>query len=76
MCNLDPNEKLEVVCELRGTNKTRVSGTILTATEMNAMNTFDTPNKVAPALFDSAKIADNKLTVSLPAKSVVVLEVC
>lgn len=76
MCNLDPNNELKVVCEIRGTNRKEVSGTILTATDMNAMNTFDSPNKVSPTSFSDAKIVDNKLDVLLPAKSVVVLELC
>ncbi len=42
---------------------------------MNAHNTFEEPAAVAPAAFDGAALRNGILTVNLPAKSVVVLEV-
>ena len=42
---------------------------------MDARNTFDAPDAVHPVAFSGAKLAGNKLSVTLPAKSVVVLEV-
>jgi alpha-N-arabinofuranosidase len=47
---------------------------VLTADAMNARNTFEAPQAVKPAAFAGAKVAGDTLTVSLPAKSVVVLE--
>jgi alpha-N-arabinofuranosidase len=41
---------------------------------MNAMNTFDQPNTVKPAAFSSFKLQGSQLSLSVPAKSVVVLE--
>jgi alpha-N-arabinofuranosidase len=41
---------------------------------MNAHNTFDAPNAVQPVPFTGATLANSILTVALPAKSVVVLE--
>jgi alpha-N-arabinofuranosidase len=41
---------------------------------MNAHNTFAAPNAVAPAAFTGATLAGDTLTVALPAKSVVILE--
>jgi alpha-N-arabinofuranosidase len=41
---------------------------------MNAMNTFDRPNNVKPAAFNAYKLQGSQLTLSIPAKSVVVLE--
>lgn len=75
LCNLDPNKEIELSCELKGTNRKKVSGTILTANEINAMNTFGNPEMVTEASFDTAKIEDNNIIVTLPAKSIVVLEV-
>lgn len=74
LCNLNPKESMEVSCELRGAVVSKVSGTILTASEMDAHNTFDNPKKVKPAAFHGASLQQGKLAVSLPAKSVVVLE--
>ena len=40
---------------------------------MDAINTFDQPNAVQPAPFNGAKTRDGKITLSVPAKAVVVL---
>jgi len=41
---------------------------------MNAFNTFDQPEFVKPAAFKGYKMKDGVLTVTMPVKSVVVLE--
>ena len=41
---------------------------------MNALNSFDAPNAVAPVAFTGAQVAGGTLTVTLPPKSVVMLE--
>jgi alpha-L-arabinofuranosidase len=75
LCSLNPNEAAEVECELRGSGKTSVTGTILTADTMNAHNTFEDPERVTIKDFNSAVIIDGKLKVKLPAMSIVTLEV-
>ena len=42
---------------------------------MNAHNTFDQPDNVKPTEFNAFKLTDNGFVTTLPAKSVVVLEV-
>jgi alpha-N-arabinofuranosidase len=42
---------------------------------MDAHNTFDNPDAVHPVAFDGATIVKGRLTLTLPAKSVVVLDV-
>ena len=42
---------------------------------MNAFNSFDNPETVKPVDFKGFKMKDGILTVTMPAKSVVVLEV-
>jgi alpha-L-arabinofuranosidase len=42
---------------------------------MNAHNTFAQPDNVQPAEFTAFKTTDNGFVITLPAKSVVVLEV-
>ncbi len=74
-CNLDPGSCAELVCEIRGVKTRKVSGRVLTAEAMNAHNTFDNPQAIKPAAFNAVKLKGNVLTATLPAKSVVVLEI-
>ena len=75
LCNLDPKNCTELVCELRGGDATSVSGRVLTAEVINAHNTFENPKAIYPVKFSDFKLKDNVLTTMLPAKSVVVLEI-
>lgn len=74
LVNLDPNRAAEISTTLWGGAIKDVSGEVLTAPEMNAMNTFDRPNNVKPAAFNAYKLQGSQLTLNIPAKSVVVLE--
>jgi len=73
ICNISHNETADFDCLLRGITVSSVYGTILTAKEMNAHNTFEDPDNVKPEAFDGATINDGKLHVSMPPMSVVVL---
>jgi alpha-N-arabinofuranosidase len=75
LCNLNPSQSIEIPCELQGVKAHKISGRILTAPEMNAHNTFDQPESVKPIEFTGFKVTDNGFVTTLPAKSVVVLEV-
>ena len=74
MSNIDPNRARTVVVELRGARASQVAGRILAAPAMNGHNTFEQPEVVRPVAFTGARVADGRLTVTLPARSVVVLE--
>lgn len=74
LCNLDPNNDHEFICELRGLTVKRLSGEILTSGSITDHNDFDKPDAVKPQTFDKATVADGVLQVSLPAKSVVVIK--
>jgi alpha-N-arabinofuranosidase len=74
-CNIDPNKPLDLACELRGVQAKSVSGLVLTALEMNAHNTFEKPEALKPADFKGAKLEAGGLKLTLPAKSVVVVEI-
>jgi len=74
MTNLDPNRSRTVSAEVRGATPSRVSGRVLTAPTITAHNTFERPNRVQPAPFTGARVGGGRLTVELPEKSVVVLE--
>ena len=75
LCNLHPNAPAEVKCELKGAKARALSGRIVTAPEMNAHNTFTKTDSVKPVEFNAFKTTDDGFTTTLPAKSVVVLEV-
>jgi alpha-N-arabinofuranosidase len=74
LVNLDPNQERTIQTTLRGQDVSRVSGRVLTATTMNAHNTFDQPSNVQPADFTGATLQGDQLTIQLPAKSIVALE--
>ncbi len=74
MTNLDPNQSHTVDAELRGAVATRATGRILTAPAINSYNTFERPDVVHPMAFDGARVSGGTLTVNLPPKSLVVLE--
>jgi alpha-N-arabinofuranosidase len=75
LANIDPLLDKEVVCELRGAGKrTRWTGEILTGRTMNAFNDFGKPEEVRPAAFDGFKVSGNTVSIRLPARSVVMLE--
>jgi alpha-N-arabinofuranosidase len=75
LCNLDPNNAVELRCELRGSTPTRISGQILTAADMTAHNTFESPEAVTPATFDGVKKIGSDLVLKQPPKSIVVIEI-
>jgi alpha-N-arabinofuranosidase len=58
---------------MSGARVKKVTGEILTAAATDAHNTFESPDAVKPTRFNGAVLKDSRLSVSLPAKSVVVL---
>ncbi len=72
--NCDPNNPVVVDCKLAGLTAKSVSGQVLTANTMNAHNTFAQPDAVKPANFSGAELNGESLKVTLPSKSVVVLQ--
>lgn len=74
MTNVDPNQARTVNVTLRGQSVSQVSARILTADAMNAHNTFNRPNAVRPAAFTGARLSGETLTVEMPPKSLVALE--
>jgi alpha-N-arabinofuranosidase len=74
LCNLNPNAPAEVNCELKGAKVAKMTGQVLTAAEMNARNTFEKPENLKLADFSAFKTTASGFTTTLPAKSVVMLE--
>jgi len=73
--NVHPEKTIPLQCELKGIKATRVSGKLLTAPHLNSHNTFEQPENVSVVDFNKVSIKNNVLSVDLPAKSVVVLNV-
>jgi alpha-L-arabinofuranosidase len=72
--NLDPNRSSEITVTISGGAIKSITGEMLTASSMNAMNTFEAANNVKPVPFNGYKLAGSQLTLNVPSKSVVVLE--
>jgi alpha-L-arabinofuranosidase len=72
--NLDPSRSARVSMRIAGAAPANITGRVLTAPAMNTVNTFDNPDAVSPAPFQGVKVQGNQVTLTLPSKSVVVLE--
>jgi alpha-N-arabinofuranosidase len=73
LVNIDAKKAQEITIDLGKINAKNVTGRILKADRLQAHNTFDKPNTIAPEVYKQAKLKGNTLTVTLPAYSVVVL---
>jgi len=73
--NLHPTKAQTLRCELRGSAASKVNGEIITAETINAYNDFGKPETVNIRPFTGAQVQKGMLTVTLPARSVVTLEV-
>ncbi|MBT2757366.1 alpha-N-arabinofuranosidase [Mesobacillus foraminis] len=77
LCNIDHKNEAQLELDVRGLGVTaaNVSGRILTAGSMNAHNTFEEPENVKPVAFEQVSVNENKLSITLPPMSVVVLAI-
>jgi alpha-N-arabinofuranosidase len=75
LVNADPNKEQRIESELRGATAKKVSGKVLTSAKINDHNTFDKPDAVTVKDFKGATLTKGALSIVLPAKSVVMLEV-
>jgi alpha-N-arabinofuranosidase len=65
-----------VTLKLEGIAAKNVSGRVLTSDKLDGHNTFDQPDTVKPAVFNGAEVkAGGEIAMSMPARSVIVLEV-
>jgi len=75
LVNIDPNQAVHMEVELKGKEKGKVSGQLLTSELMDSHNSFSDPEEVVPVGFDGAMFKKGKIELTIPARSVVVLEV-
>jgi alpha-N-arabinofuranosidase len=73
LVNLNPNTATPLTLKLAGAHPERVRGEVLTASNMDARNTFEAPDTIHPVELHGASVKGGAVSVTLPAKSVVVL---
>ncbi|WP_457356575.1 alpha-N-arabinofuranosidase [Roseateles sp. P5_D6] len=72
LVNTDPSKAVDVAVNVAGTKVNGAAGKVLTSAAMDAHNTFQDPQVIKPAAF-SARAADGKLSIKVPAKAVMVV---
>jgi alpha-N-arabinofuranosidase len=73
--NIDPLKGIDLLIDLRGGEYSGVTGRILTSDELNTHNTFENPEAIRPEEFPGAGIKKNIISLEMPPKSIIVLEV-
>ncbi|MBQ9200818.1 MAG: alpha-N-arabinofuranosidase [Bacteroidales bacterium] len=75
--NIDPENAVQMTCQLRGMTAATVSGQILTAERLDVHNTFQQPENIRLQDFKAAKLnrKTGELTLTVPAKSVITLTI-
>jgi alpha-L-arabinofuranosidase len=74
LSNANPHKDINAAMNIGGMQARKVSGRVLQGDTMNAHNTFEQPQTVKPVDFKGAKITNDRLEVTVPRMSVVVLE--
>jgi len=74
LVNLDPSKTVTVNSAVAGTKWSGVKGQIVSSPKFNDYNSFDNPNKITAKAFNGARKNGDNLSVTLPALSVVMLE--
>jgi len=74
LVNIDANKPVTIRTSLHGLPSKSIQGQILTSEKVNDINTFDHPDKVHLADFTGAYKEGGNLVITLPARSVVMVE--
>jgi alpha-L-arabinofuranosidase len=74
LTNVDPDHAVRVSIDVAGLHPKRVSGEVLTAARVDAVNSFEAPQAVVPRPIDG-EVRDGHALLDLPAKSVAVVRV-
>jgi alpha-N-arabinofuranosidase len=73
--NLNPSKNLEVSCDLRGLQNVKFEkGSIVTGEKINSYNDFGEKEEITLKAFSNVKVSGSVVVVSVPAKSVVMVE--
>ena len=74
LVNTDPNNEQRISTQLVGASVKNIAGQMLTADKINDYNHIGQPSKVSVKEFKGASLTGSNLSVVLPSKSVVMLE--
>jgi alpha-N-arabinofuranosidase len=74
LANLNPHKSISVSCPVIGDSYKTITGEVLTAPEMSSYNSFESPENVKPGAFKDFSYKNGMLTINMPSKSVVVIE--
>lgn len=74
LCNLHHDQACDLTVEVRGQEVSSVTGRMLTAPAMNARNTFEEKHTMTPTTFTDVRQTPWGLELTLPPRSVLVLE--
>jgi len=74
LCNLDPINSQAISFDVQGLKIASVSGQIVTANKINALNDFGKKEEVTLADFKNAKLNKGQVEATIPAKSVVLIQ--
>lgn len=76
LVNIDPKNDIEISCDVRGLENGKLSSAnIITAPKTDSHNTFTNPDVVKLIDFKGASFKNNKLSLKIPAKSLVTVEI-
>ena len=75
LSNIDLNKTQEITINIADLKLKTVNGRILTSKNISDHNTFEQPEIVKPQAFKDFEITGNTLTIKMPAKAIVVLEI-
>jgi alpha-N-arabinofuranosidase len=75
LCNIDPRKDQKLLVELNGYDPKSVNGQIITSENMQDCNSFSEPGKIDIKEFNDVVISKRQVTLILPSKSVVTLEI-
>lgn len=74
LCNLDPQNSQPISFDIQGLKTATVSGKIVTANKINSFNDFGKKEEVFMADFNGAKMTKGMVEATIPAKSVVLIQ--
>jgi len=74
LVNIDPGKAVDMEIEIEGKESAKVRGQVLSSEKMDSHNCFDNPGEVVPVSFNDANFKKGKLQLTIPARSVVVLQ--
>ena len=73
--NIDPNQSVEISCNLKDVKGKLASANIITAPKTDSYNTFDNPNQVVLKEFKSGSFKNGILKIKIPEKAVVTVQI-